>query len=315
MVRSALRPPKVGIGILRRLRAGQREEIEGYLYLLPWLFGIVIFYGIPMIASFALSFAKYDIVRPATFIGLANYKEAFTSDSEFWPSLGRTFYYAGVMVPVSMIASLLAALLLNQKLRGTELFRIFFFLPSLTPAVAAAFIWKWLLHPEVGLVNYALWRLHIQGPGWMNDPDWVIPSLMMVALWGSVGGTRMLIFLAGLQGVPQELYEAAEIDGAATWSKFWHVTLPMISPTFLFNLILGVIGALQVFTVAYTATNGGPGRASWFFELHIYRNAFEFFYMGYASALAWVLALVIFLITYANFRSSGKWVYYEGDVR
>jgi multiple sugar transport system permease protein len=315
MVSSGLRLTKVRTGILRSLRLSQREEIEGYLYLLPWLLGLVIFYGIPMIASFTLSFTKYDIVRPATFIGLANYKEAFTTDSQFWPSLGRTFYYAGVMVPVSLIGSLLAALLLNQKLWGTKLFRTFFFLPSLTPAVAAAFIWRWLLHPEAGLLNYALWQLHIQGPGWMNDPDWVIPSLMMIALWGTVGGTRMLIFLAGLQGVPQELYEAAEIDGAAAWSKFWHVTLPMISPTFLFNLVLGVIGALQVFTVAYTATNGGPGRASWFFELHIYRNAFEFFYVGYASALGWFLALVIFILTYANFRFSGRWVYYEGDVR
>jgi multiple sugar transport system permease protein len=214
-----------------------------------------------------------------------------------------------------MIASLLMAMLLNQELRATNLFRTFFFLPTLTPAVAAAFIWKWVLNPEVGLVNWILWEMGITGPGWMTDPDWVIPSLILVGLWGSVGGTRMLIFLAALQGVPQELYEAAEIDGGSRWHKFWNITLPMVSPAFLFNLILGIINALRVFTIAFTATDGGPGRSSWFFALHVYRNAFEFFYMGYASALAWFFLLVILVLSYINFRFSERWVYYEGGVR
>jgi multiple sugar transport system permease protein len=292
-----------------------QEAVAGYLYLLPWLLGLVLFYAGPMIASLIFSFTKYDIVRPAEFIGLDNYKEAFTSDSLFWPSLGRTFYYAVVMVPVGLIVSLVMALLLNQGLTGTGVYRTFFFLPSLTPVVAASFVWKWILNPEVGPVNYLLWKMGIQGPGWLTDYTWVIPSLMIIALWGGAGGTRMLIFLAGLQGVPEELYEAAEIDGANKWRQFWHVTLPMISPTLLFNFILGVIGALQVFTSAYTATGGGPGRSSWFFALHIYNNAFQYFYMGYASSLAWIFLTIILVLTYINFRSSGRWVYYEGGMR
>lgn len=292
-----------------------REALDGYLFMAPWLIGLLVFYLGPMVASFALSFTKYDIVRPPELIGLENYREAFLVDDLFWSSILRTFYYSIVMVPVGLASSLLAAVLLNQGLKGTSIFRTFFFLPSLTPAVAAAFIWRWLLHPQAGLVNYLLWQIGIQGPGWMSSSEWAIPSLMIVALWGSVGGTRMIIFLAGLQGVPTELYEAAKMDGANAWRRFLSVTLPMISPTLLFNLVLGVIGALQVFTIAYTATNGGPGRATWFYALHIYRNAFEFFYMGYASALAWIFLVLIVALTYLNFRFSGTWVYYEGGVR
>ena len=312
MATTKVRLPAARTSVRRWSRTYVRGAMEGYLYLMPWLLGLLVFYAGPMIASFLVSFTKYDVVRPAQMVGLGNYKEALTSDSLFWPSLGRTFYYALVMVPVGLGASLLMALLLNQGFRGTGVFRTFFFLPSLTPVVAASFVWKWILNPDVGPVNYALWKLGIQGPGWLTDHDWVIPSLMIMALWGIAGGTRMLIFLAGLQGVPQELYEAAEIDGANSWHRFWHITLPMISPTLLFNLILGVIGALQVFTSAYAATNGGPGYASWFFALHIYKNAFQYFYMGYASALAWIFLGVILLLTYLNFRSSDRWVYYEG---
>jgi multiple sugar transport system permease protein len=289
--------------------------IEGYLYLMPWLLGLLLFNIGPMIASLVLSFTKYDIVRPAEFIGIDNYVWALTRDRLFWSSLYRTFYYAVVMVPLGMIGSLFAALLLNQQLRGTSVLRTFFFLPTLTPAVAASFIWKWIMHPEAGLLNFLLWQVGIKGPGWMADTTWAIPSLMIVALWGGIGGTRMMIFLAGLQGVPEEFYEAAEIDGANAWHKFINITLPMISPALLFNLIMGVIGALQVFTTAYTATNGGPGRATWFFALHIYRSAFEYFYMGYASAMAWFFLVIILALTVLNFRASGGWVYYEGEAR
>lgn len=304
---------RTGVRGWSRLR--KREVMQGYLYLMPWLLGLLVFFFGPMIASFLLTFTQYDIIRPPTYVGLANYKTAFFDDERFWSSLFRTFYYAVVMVPVGLVGSLLAALLLNQRLKATTWLRTFFFLPTLTPAVAAAFIWKWLMHPEMGLINYTLWKVGIDGPGWMASKQWVIPSLMIVGLWGSIGGTRMLIFLAGLQGVPQELYEAAEIDGATSWRKFWHVTLPMISPTFLFNLVLGVIGALKVFTIAFTATDGGPGMSSTFFALLIYRNAFEYFYMGYASSLAWVFLLVVLVLTLANLRLSGGWVYYEGEVR
>ncbi|MBN1400431.1 MAG: sugar ABC transporter permease [Anaerolineae bacterium] len=304
-----------GTGIFGWSRLRRREIVNGYLYMTPWLIGLLVFYFIPILWSFILTFTDYNIVRAPIFLGIANYKRLLLEDSYVWPSLYRTFYYAIVMVPVGLIASLLAAMLLNQHLNGTTWFRTFFFLPTLTPAVAAAFIWKWLMHPEMGLINYLLWQVGIKGPGWMSATRWVIPSMMIVGLWGGIGGTRMLIFLAGLQGVPQELYEAAEIDGANSWHKFLNVTLPMISPTFLFNLILGVIGALQVFTIAFTATDGGPGTASTFFTLYIYRQAFEFFSMGYASALAWFFLVVILALTLLNFHFSGRWVYYEGEVR
>jgi multiple sugar transport system permease protein len=302
-------------GARRQSKTSRRQAVEGYLYLMPWLLGLIIFYLGPMVTSFALSFTKYDVVRPAEPVGFTNYTRAVAQDMHFWPSLYRTFYYSVVMVPVGMVGSLLAALLLNQNLKGTAFLRTCFFLPSLTPSVAAAFIWKWIMHPEAGLLNFLLWKVGIKGPGWMSDITWAIPSLIIVALWGAIGGTSMIIFLAGLQGVPEEYYEAAEIDGANVWHRFLNVTLPMISPAFLFNLIMGVIGALQVFTTAYVATDGGPGRATWFFALHIYRNAFEYFYMGYASSLAWIFLIIILVLTVANFQLSGRWVYYEGEAR
>lgn len=292
----------------------RREAIEGYIFSMPWIIGLLVFYIGPMVLSFALSFADYDVVRTPKFVGLRNYQTALFQDKLFWSSLYRTLYYSVVSVPIGLIGSLLAALLLNQGLRGTTIYRTFYFLPTLTPAVATAFIWRWLLHPDLGLVNYFLWQLGIQGPRWLGSSTWVIPSLIIMSLWGSIGGTRMLIFLAGLQGVPQELYDAALVDGAGVWHRFRNVTLPMISPTFLFNLVLGVIGALQVFALAYTATDGGPGRASWFYALHIYRNAFQLFYMGYASALAWVFLVLILALTAINFALSKRWVYYEGEI-
>jgi multiple sugar transport system permease protein len=315
MATSSMQLAKARPGILGWSKLRRQEAIEGYLFSLPWIVGLLVFIAGPMIASFVLSFADYDIVRSPRFIGTKNYTNALFVDKLFWPSLYRTFYYSVVTVPLGLVGSLLAALLLNQHLRGTTWLRTFFFLPTLTPAVAAAFIWRWLMNPEVGLINYLLWQVGIEGPRWMGSTKWVVPSLIMISLWGSIGGTRMLIFLAGLQGVPEELYDAAEVDGANAWHQFWNVTLPMISPTFLFNLILGVIGALQVFSLAYTATDGGPGRASWFFALHIYRNAFELFYMGYASALAWLFLVVILALTAINFKLSGRWVYYEGGQR
>jgi multiple sugar transport system permease protein len=304
---------KSGAHVRSRLR--RREIITGYLYMMPWLLGLVCFYSAPVLYSFMMSFTQYDVVRSPIFVGIANYTRAVAIDKNFWPSLYRTFYYSIVMVPLGLTGSLLAALLLNQGLKGTTWFRTFFFLPTLTPGVAAAFVWKWIMHPDIGLLNYLLLQIGIIGPGWMSSTQWVIPSMMIVGLWGGIGGTRMLIFLAGLQGVPQELYEAAEIDGANRWHKLMNITLPMISPTFLFNLVLGVISALQVFTIAFTATDGGPGNASLFFSLYIYRNAFEYFNMGYASSLAWIFLVVILVLTLINFKLSGRWVYYEGEAR
>ncbi len=292
----------------------KRHILEAYLYLSPWLLGFVVLTAGPMLVSFLLSFTSYNVISTPEFVGLRNYTDAFTTDQQFWPSLAKTFYYAFVSVVLGTIGSLALALLLNVKVRGTPLFRTLFFLPSLVPVVASVVLWIWLLEPDFGLVNSLLYRLvGVKGPSWFQSPEWAIPGLITLALWTGIGGTRMIIFLAGLQGVPEEMYEAASIDGAGVWGRFRHVTLPMITPTIFVNLVLGIIGALQVFTSAFIATNGGPAFATWFYALHIYKNAFQYFNMGYASALAWIFAAIILFLTWIQFRTARSWVYYAGE--
>jgi multiple sugar transport system permease protein len=295
---------------MSRLR--RREALEGLLYLSPWLIGFVVFVAGPLIASAYMSFTKYNVLRPPEFIGLQNYVYAFTKDELFLPSIVRTFYYAVLLVPLAMAGSLVVAMLLNQRLMLTTVWRTMFFLPTLTPLVAAALLWRWMLNPDVGLVNYLLSLVGIKGPGWLSSIEWAIPALVLIGLWGSIGGSRMIIFLAGLQDVPQELLESAEIDGAGSWARFRHITLPLITPTVFFNLVLGIIFALRTFEVAFVSTAGGPARATWFISLHIYQNAFVSFDMGYASALAWLLFVLLFVLTYLQFRLSGRWVFYAG---
>jgi multiple sugar transport system permease protein len=306
----ALPPPHARIS-----RARRREALEGILYLSPWILGFLLFVAGPLLASIYFSFTKYNVLRPPQFIGLDNFTYALTQDALFYPSIWRTFYYTLLLVPLAMVGSLLVAVLLNQKLFFTASWRTFYFLPTLTPLVAAALLWRWMLNPDVGLVNYLLSRIGIEGPGWLSSTTWAIPALVIMGLWASVGGSRMIIFLAGLQDVPKELLESAEIDGAGTWSKFWNVTLPLITPTIFFNLILGIIFSLRTFEVAFIATNGGPARATWFISLHIYQNAFVSFDMGYASALSWLFFLIIFALTYLQFKLSGQWVFYAGERR
>lgn len=292
-------------------------EVEGalwgYIFLLPWLLGLIVFVVGPILASFYLSFTQYNILTPPRFVGLANYQRAFTKDTLFWPSLGRTFLYALVVVPIGLLGSLGLALLLNQKARGTYVFRTIFFIPSLTPSVALALLWTWLFHPTVGPINSVLVLLGVPGPGWLTSAHWALPALVIIALWAGLGGSTMLIFLAGLQGVPQELIDAARIDGAGRWAKFRNVTVPMISPTMLFNFVLGVIGALQVFTLAFVATSGGPSYATWFFALEIYNEAFQYLQMGYGAALAWVLVVIVLALTLLQLALSRRWVYYAGE--
>jgi multiple sugar transport system permease protein len=289
-----------------------REALWGYLFVLPWLIGLLAFTAGPIVASFALSLSKYDVIRSPELVGPANYLRAFFEDELFWGSLGRTFRYAILAVPLGLAGSLVLAVLLNRGLRGTLVFRTLYFMPHLTPAVAAAILWTWLLHPEVGPVNYLLASVGMGKPGWFASPQWALPSIVMVSLWTYWGGNNMLIFLAGLQGVPQELYDAAEVDGAGPWTRFRHVTVPLISPTIFFNLILGVIGALKVFSLAFVATQGGPAWATWFYALHIYRWAFEYFEMGYASALAWIFVAILLAFTLVQIRLARRWVYYAG---
>ena len=293
----------------------KREAMAGYIYLLPWLLGFICFQAIPMIASLGLSFTDFDLVTKPSFLGIQNYKTAFMDDRLFWSSLKRTGHFVLLAVPLGITGSLLAALLLNQRLFGKTLFRTFFFLPHLTPIVAAAILWKWIFQPSYGPLNYLLAKIGIEGPGWLGVPSWAIPSLVIISLWRGIGGNRMMIFLAGLQGIPKELYEAAEIDGANALHRFFNVTLPILSPTLFLNLVLTVIGSFKVFSSAFIATSGGPIYATWFFSLHIYHNAFELFELGYASALAWVLLTILLAFTYIQFKSSHRWVHYASEVR
>ncbi|HEY3082542.1 MAG TPA: sugar ABC transporter permease [Chloroflexota bacterium] len=291
---------------------GGRRALWGYLFIGPWIIGLTVFVAGPILASFYLSLTNYDILSPPRWAGLGNYQRAIFEDPLFWPSLGRSIYYAVGVVPLALVGSLGLAILLNQGLAGTSLFRTFFFMPHLMPAVALGIVWLWLLNPKLGAFNSLLRMVGVGEFPWMTDADTVIPSLILVSLWASAGGSGMVIFLAGLQGVPKELEEAALVDGANIWQRFRHVTLPMITPTIFFNLILGVIGALQVFALAFVATQGGPSYGSWFYTLHIYKQAFDYQRLGYGAALAWLFLALVLLLTLINFAFSRRWVYYRG---
>ena len=293
----------------------RREAIVGFLFISPWIVGFLVFALGPMIYSLYLSLTQYAIVRDPVFIGISNYVTAFTKDRLFWLALEKTAYYATVAVTLGVTGSLLLALLLDQGLRGTYLLRTFFFMPSLTPVVASVLNWGWILHPQLGALNYLLRQVGIRGPGWLTSAEWAMPALLIMAIWGSVGGGRMVIFIAGLQGIPQELYEAAHIDGAGVWHRFRHVTLPLLTPTVFFNMVLGIISAFSVFTVAYVGTRGGPVNATYFYVLHIYNRGFADSEMGYASALAWVFFVIILSLTAIQFWLQRHWVYYEGAAR
>jgi multiple sugar transport system permease protein len=291
-----------------------REAIEGYLLIGPWIVGFLCFTMGPMLASLYFSFTQYNIVKPPRFIGLDNYVRAFGGqDQLFFPSLLRTLEYAVLYTPAGVVISLLLAVLLNRRLVGVSIFRTLFFMPTLTPIAATALLWTWLLQPDVGPVNYLLGEVGIQGPRWLASEQWALPTLVVAALWGSVGGSRMIIFLAALQGVPQELYEAASIDGANWRQRLRHVTLPMISPVTFFLIILTALAALRVFALAFIATNGGPAYATWFYLLQLYNTAFQQFYMGYASALAWIFFVLVLAFTFLQFRLSRSWVHYAGQ--
>jgi len=295
----------------------QREAIIFYLCISPWLIGFIVFTAGPMIASVALSFTHWDMLSPPEWVGLKNYVEMLVRDTDFWQSLKVTAVYTVFSVPLRLLTALFLAILLNEATRGVGIFRTTFYLPSIVASVAAAVLWSWILNPKFGPVNGALRLFGIKGPAWFSDPHYALWGLVIMSTWG-VGG-EMLIFLAGLKGIPQHLYEAAEIDGAARWARFTHVTLPMLSPTIFFNFVMSVIGSFQTFDSAYVistaraGTIGGPMNSTLFYMLHLYRNAFGWQKMGYASALAWVLFLIILVMTLLMLRSSSLWVYYEAE--
>lgn len=291
----------------------RREEREGWLYASPWLIGLAVFTLLPMLASLLISFTNWDLLTPPRWTGLSNYHKLSFEDPLVWSSLWLTTKYALVSVPLNLAVSLGLASLLNAKIRGVKAWRAVYYLPTVVPGVAVALVWQWLFNTDFGAINAVLHSLFgIKGPSWLLDQRWVLPSFVFMSLWGL--GVSTVINLAGLQGIPQSYYEAARIDGAGSWSVFRHITVPMLSPVIFFNLIMGIIGALQTFATAMVMTGGGPNNASMFFMLYLYSNAFQWFKMGYASAMAWLLFVYILALTLLVFRWSKAWVYYEGSV-
>lgn len=290
-------------------RPAGREAAFFYLCVSPWIAGFILFTAGPMLASILISLTQWDFISPPTYIGLGNY-QAMLSDELFFKSIQVTTTYTLLSVPLGLAGGLLIALLMNQNLKGITIFRTIYYLPSVIAGVAVALLWQWIFNPNYGLINGMLSLVGIEGPKWIYTEDWVIPAYVIMSLWGV--GASMIIYLAALQSVPTELYEAAALDGAGAVRRFQSITLPLISPVVFFNLIIGIINSFQIFTSVYIMTQGGPNNGSLFFVLYIYRHAFEYFNTGYASALAWVLFIIIMLFTLFIFKFSKAWVYYEG---
>lgn len=286
------------------------KHLTGYLFISPWLIGLFVFILFPLVYSLILSFTDWNLLQTANFVGLSNY-DKMVHDENFWAAIKVTLIYSVVSVPLAIVFGVLMAVLLNQKLPGIRLFRTIFYIPAVVSGVAVSMLWLWVFDPKYGIINTFLSWFAITGPQWLTDTRTALGSLILMSLWG-IGGA-MVIYLAGLQGIPRELYEAADVDGAPTIKKFWSITLPMLTPTIFFNLIMGIINSFQVFTQALVMTKGGPGNSTLFYVLYLYQNAFQFFKMGYASALGWVLFIIIVVLVLVLFQTSGRWVYYGGD--
>lgn len=292
------------------MRTTRWQRWSGLLFIAPWLITFLWFTLGPFIASIFLSFTNYRFIGLPTWIGLDNYVRLFTDDAKFIRSVINTLYYTAVHVPGIMIMAFFVAILLNQKVKGQPIYRTAFYLPSVTAGVATAYLWILLLQPN-GLVNQFLGLVGIDGPNWLTSSTWAMPALILMSFWGL--GTTMIIYLAALQGIPQHLYEAASVDGAGVIRKMWHVTVPMMTPAIFLTAVLQIIGSWQVFTQALIVTNGGPRDSTLFILLHLYRTGFEYFQMGYASAIAWVLFVIILIFTIIQFGIARRWVYYEGS--
>ncbi|GAC1353447.1 MAG: sugar ABC transporter permease [Herpetosiphon sp.] len=292
-------------------RRSRHEALWGVLCVAPAVLGFLVWHLGPIIVSLVMSFMNWSIVGTPKWVGLANYQQIFTTDVLFRQSLRSTAYYAAGSVPLRILLAFGLAVLLNQRVRGLPVFRTIFYVPSIVPALASSVLWIWLFNPDFGFLNSILRPLGFPKFQWIYSSEGVVPSLVMMSLWDV--GPMMIIFLAGLQGVPRHLYEAVEVDGGNAWHQLRHVMIPMITPTILFNLILSLISALQSFTQVFVMTHGGPNNASLFYVLYLYRKAFEQSAMGYASALAWILFSVIAVLSIVIFRSSSMWVYYEGE--
>lgn len=293
----------------------RREARAGLLFVLPWLLGLVIFTTYPVIAAFYLSFTEYNIIQPPKWIGLQNYRTMFTTDTAFWTSVGNSTYYALLSVPIRLVLALVLAVILNMRARGIGVYRLLFYLPALVPPVAGTIVFVLMFDPGNGLINGLLESVGLGPLGWLTDPTWSKPTMIILSLWGL--GVETLIFLAGLKEIPQDFLDAAAVDGAGPWQRFRNITLPLLSPVILFNLVMGVIYSFQVFSQAVVigGTTGEPLESTLMYMVHIYRNAFRYFAMGYASALAVVLFLAVLALTLGIFRSARVWVFYEGGDR
>ena len=290
----------------------RREAIAGYLFIMPWIIGFLVFTLGPIVASFYFSLTSYQVVKPPVWIGLDNYQRLIHDDL-FWKSMRVTTTYVLISVPLGLVLSFLVALLMNQKVKGIGFWRTVFYLPNLVPLVAGTMLWLWMFNPRFGLINGVLSRFGIEGPLWLQSQQWALPSLIIMNLWGVGGAT--LIYLAGLQGIPTDLYDAVALDGGGAWAKLWTITIPQMTPVIFFNLVLGMIAGFQVFAQPLIMTGGGPRYSTMFVVLYLYQNAFSNFKMGYASAIAWALFVVILALTILVFKFSSYWVYYEGETR
>jgi multiple sugar transport system permease protein len=285
-----------------------KKAVVGYLFILPFILGFFVWFFVPALVAIWLTFFDWNMIRDPVYIGLENFREIFR-DKLFIQSLKVTAHFTLGSVPVSLVAGFLIALLLNTKVRGIAAFRTMFYIPSIVPVVANVVLWNFVFNTDFGLANALLRALGLPKIMWLQDPEWVMPALIIMSLWG-LGGS-VVIYLAGLQGIPETLYEAAEIDGAGRWAKLRHVTIPLISPVMFFNLIMGIIGSFQVFAAGFLMTNGGPQNATLFYVLYTYRTGIQYFDMGYAAVLAWILFLIILGLTLLVFRYAGRLVYYE----
>jgi multiple sugar transport system permease protein len=302
---------KASSGATRSAPSGRKwGRWLGYVFIAPWLLSFLAFDLIPILSGFYHSFTQWTATgSEATFIGLANYQEAISRDPLFWTSIRNTLYYMGVSVPLGIIVAFLLALLLNSNIRGVGAFRTIYYLPSVVPVVAATIVWVFIFETRRGILNWALEAIGLEPIRWLSDPNWAMPSLIIMSLWGL--GATMIIFLAGLQGVPNELYEAAKVDGATAVQRMLRITVPLMTPTLFFTLILNLVNAFQAFANAFILTGGGPNNATLLYMIHIYNNAFRYFRMGYASALAVMLFIVVFSLTVLVYRTSNRWVYYS----
>ena len=292
-------------------RVRRRELFFGLLFVSPWLIGFLVWAVYPVVASVYYSFTRYDLLRPAVFIGLENYRQIFQDDPHTPVVVKNTLFYVGLSAPLGVVSAFLLASLLNTRIVGRSVFRAIFFFPAIVPAIVVARVWQFMLNVQWGAINSTLRGLELPIMPFISNPDWAKPTLIGIHLWAQ--GYALVTFLATLQDVPRSLYEAATVDGANAWHKFRHITIPMCTPVILFNMVMAFIGGFQTFTLPWLLTQGGPNNATEFFAVFLYRNAFSYLRMGKASALAWMMFIVIVAFTVILFKTSGRWVYYAGE--